>query len=184
MGHIINFTEFKENTSKGVMHLHSIKWAAANCDREENPSGSYSNVWKMHNQILDSREEAEDYLDSQGVYFDGCVRYKSPKTTKAYKNLCERLANTREKKAQYDRENDVRRRQAEFIGCLNCGSKLAKKHLGGNRCPLCGEDLRSETVRNRLKSFDERIKKIEKQMREEGKKSHRIKWLVKTEVHC
>lgn len=70
-------------------------------------------------------------------------------------------------------ENSPIRVKAEFIGCKNCGSRLAKKYVKvvrkTCRCPLCGASLFSKTAQARIKSAEDRISKIEKELKAERK---------------
>lgn len=47
--------------------------------------------------------------------------------------------------------------KAALISCPGCGSKIAKRFFEGTDCPLCGESMLSQTNKDRLKSFDDRI---------------------------
>lgn len=72
----------------------------------------------------------------------------------------------------FDAKNRITEcRTSEYIGCKNCGSKLFRKYLTGNYCPLCKNDLRSATVIERLKKLNERKTEYQNQlnMLENGK---------------
>ena len=58
-----------------------------------------------------------------------------------------------------------------YIGCKKCGSKLSRKYLTGNYCPLCKNDLRSATVVERLKKLCDKKAEYQAQlnMLENGK---------------
>ena len=47
--------------------------------------------------------------------------------------------------------------KASFVTCPGCGSKIAKQYFETTDCPLCGTSLLSQTNKDRLKSFDDRI---------------------------
>lgn len=54
-------------------------------------------------------------------------------------------------------------RKSKYVTCEQCGSKLNVECLRLKRtcaCPLCRNDLRSETVLNRIKAYDEKIKEL------------------------
>lgn len=61
--------------------------------------------------------------------------------------------------------------KAEFIGCKNCGSKLAKKYIkvyGKTcKCPLCGSSLFSKTAQERIQKALEKVEKIKAERRQE-----------------
>ena len=54
----------------------------------------------------------------------------------------------------------------EFVHCKSCRSRLARKYIKGNKCPLCGNDLRSAAVVNRLK----RLQEMQKELRDKRDK--------------
>lgn len=55
---------------------------------------------------------------------------------------------------------------SEFVHCKSCRSRLARKYIKGNKCPLCGNDLRSAAVVNRLK----RLQEMQKELRDKRDK--------------
>lgn len=71
-------------------------------------------------------------------------------------------------------ENSPVRVKAEYIGCKNCGSKLAKKYVSviGKtcKCPLCKESLFSKTAQERIKNAEKRACEIKKELESEQKK--------------
>ena len=83
--------------------------------------------------------------------------------------------------------------KSEFLGCKNCGSRLAVKYLRGNQCPLCRADLRPKTTLDRLRTMEENIVELIKQVddlsrAENAKAAERAKkcetfWLVRIEYH-
>ena len=54
----------------------------------------------------------------------------------------------------------------EFVHCRSCRSRLARKYIKGNKCPLCGNDLRLAAVVNRL----DRLQEMQKELREKRDK--------------
>lgn len=97
-----------------------------------------------------------------------------------------RLAALRAKRAEYVAENHVNRRQSALVGCAACGSKVSRAYIrDDDRCPVCGKDMRSDTVRKRVSSFDARIRDAGKALSKEKKawgvrnaKKAPVKWLV------
>lgn len=55
--------------------------------------------------------------------------------------------------------------KAALITCPSCESKIAKRFFVGTDCPLCGESMLSQTNKDRLKSFDDRIAKTASNLR-------------------
>ena len=189
MGHVYDFSVFPEKTSKEKMYNTSQEFAFFNVDRGENPTGTYFNKWIQHQNILDSEAEAESFLNRQGVYVDGCVRFREPaKPSARMINLEERLKTTHQKKVKFDMEHSIAARKSILIGCNNCGSKITKDFLEGDLCPVCGKDLRAEYILEKIKEFNKKIAflegEYEREKKKQAKKKPVVKWLLKTEVHC
>lgn len=204
MGHV---TDYIIVNKKENIWAEAEDFAFYNTDREENPSGSYHGTLTIHNDILcDSYDDAVEKINSldRGFYDDHAVRFydtsdirNSPKLTK----IQQQITDTVQKKREYIEKNHIGYRTSEFIGCLNCKSKISRKHYYTHNgevvtqksynCPICGEDLRSNTVKNRIESFDNKIneykkkyKATEKELAKKCRNKANIKWLVKVEVHC
>lgn len=76
--------------------------------------------------------------------------------------------------------------QAKFVTCKACGSKLSVAHLRQNRCPLCGKDLRPESVQKRIGRLKERYAELNEKIRAERLKKSKaapLYWYIKTEIH-
>ena len=204
MGHVIDYIVVDKK--EDILYA-AEDFAFYNTDREENPSGRYHGTLTIHDDIVcDTREDAVEKIDSldRGFYDDHAVRFydtgdvqKSPKLIK----IRQQISETEQKKREYIEKNHIGHRTSEFIGCLNCKSKISRNHYytyNGEvsthkscNCPICGEDLRSNTVKNRIESFNNKIKELnkkykttEKELAQKYKNKAKIKWLVKVEVHC
>lgn len=186
MGHAIHYIVVDEKANrKHVM-------ADIQDDARENGDGYHSKMtWHDEISPLSSREEAETFIEAHdnGFYDDHAVRfydYSAAAETDKIKETKERLAELMKAKQDYIAEHSVRKFQAKHIGCQKCGSKIAKEYLRGERCPVCGMDLRAQSTLNRIDSFNERIDglrdRIEAEKRKQKTKA-KIKWLVKYEYH-
>ena len=94
--------------------------------------------------------------------------------TKKAEELQRRIQATKEQADKYAKENSIHTHKSEFRGCKNCGSKLAVKYIKGEVCPLCGVDLRSETVVKMLKGYETKIKQLTKELAIEAKKAAKV----------
>ena len=90
--------------------------------------------------------------------------------TKKAEDLQRRIKETQDKAEKYARENSIHTHTSEFRGCKKCGSKLATKYVKGENCPLCGNDLRSETVVKTLNGYAEKIRALTKEFNIESQK--------------
>ena len=68
------------------------------------------------------------------------------------------------------RTKGCRNHKSKFVGCPKCGSRLNKKFISNDKCPLCGQDISSSTVKKTIKRYKNNIKEMEKELREEKEK--------------
>ena len=77
--------------------------------------------------------------------------------------------------------------KSEYIGCKNCGSKIARKSLRRNFCPVCDADLRPETTLNRIAALRAKAEKssdaLKAELTKQALKAKNVRWLVKIEFH-
>ena len=192
MGHSISYLSAKKK--ENILPA-CEEYALYNTDRQENFDGSYHGNMHIREDIpiQDDFEAACDKIreiEGDKSYYDVAVRYYDTskiKKSKKIEGLEERIKTLRSKKTEYIEKHSVKLQQATFIGCKECGSKIAKKYLQGEYCPVCRKDLRSKTTLDRLVKFDDDIKALQKQIVDEKRKkktSCPVKWAFKVEVHC
>ena len=190
MGHAVDY--FTTNKRSEIMAI-AEEYAFYNTDRGENPTGSYHGRMTIHDKpICESYDEAHDFIcrNDNGWYDDHAVQYKDKSAlapTKAMLANKEKARKLMADKKAYEEKHDPRARKAEYIGCKTCGSKLSREYLRGNKCPMCGTDLRADYVVERIAKYNADYKKLlEQYMEMESKQKGKcpIKWLVKIEVHC
>ena len=188
MGHAINYITEPENVDKKAV-MASIQEVAAR------DGDGYPGRVKWHSElpVYESYEEAEKMIQrlDNGWYDDHAVRfydYRNATRTKKIDELYQRIKETRDKRVAYANEHSVKNLKAEYVGCPKCGSKISRKHIGDrNRCPVCGQDLRSKTTLEKLQSYDDKIKALNEMIDVEKKKqtsARRVMWLIKYEYHC
>ena len=192
MGHCINYIVADKNVNRESV-LSDICEEVAHEDWEE--GGNYpgnlhlSSHWH-EDKVYDSEEDAYEaikrfdngWYDDHAVLFRDTSNLENAKT----KKLSEQIAAAKQKKDEYIGANHVTSRKSVFVGCPHCGSTLSREHLRSDKCPLCRTDLRSETVRNRIKGYDDKVKELRKKLAVEKKKladKAPVKWLVKYEYH-
>lgn len=192
MGHAINYIIVDKNADRAAV-------IADICEEVEHSAwqegGIYNGTLKKSNHwhegtVYDSEEDAREAISrfDNGWYDDHAVLFRdtSALESAATKRIAEQIAKTKEKKRDYVEANHVTSRKSTFIGCPHCGSKLSREHLKRDTCPLCGTDLRSETVRSRIEGLDEKRRELESRLVDEKKKLAKkapVKWLVKYEYH-
>ena len=191
MGHAIEHYEFDVMKDKKIIEREMNNRAIEDGDYHSGLNKSIR--WLDH--ICEDRDQAYNYIDShdKGWYDQLAVKFREyPKCepTKALLNLKERMQKEREKRDTYEKAHSIAAFKVEYIGYPNCGSKLKRTLLRGNMCPLCGTELRSKTTMETIQRYNENIKKIAQQIKEEerkinkkNEKNSKIKWLVKIEYH-
>lgn len=194
MGHNIRYAEYPENVNRKKVQADWDNYVRHE-DWQEGANSLPGQIRWIENEILGSEEEARAYINEHdnGWYDQIAVRFKEIKVIKSkkYQELSEKLMELRK---DFNKRNSVYYAttvKSEFVGCKFCGSKLASKYIQNtNKCPLCKSDLRSPTTLSSLERLSERIKEVEKLLREEKQKLNKklennttIKWLVKIEYH-
>lgn len=148
-----------------------------------------ANVCHFYNEILSSEEEAKEFLEEHyRKYSDGAVRFKkAAEPTKKAKDLMRKIENVKQTAKDFAAAHSVSTFKADFIGCKGCGSKIAKKFISNDRCPLCRTDLRSETTRKTMDEYKNHIDVLQKRLDEEEKKNNEkagdIYWLTHQEIY-
>lgn len=208
MGHAIDYMAFDRKTPRKKM-LEAVEiWAKNNCDpREVSADGDIWHEDVYHGPLLGDkawhedtvyscREDAEDAIGrmDKGFYDDHAVLFydvDSLKPTAAMNAIKRRRDEMGKKRYAIIVDSHAwTGRKSKYVTCEGCGSKLNVERLRSMHtcvCPLCRNDLRSETVRNRIKAYDEKIEELSGKYVEEMKKlkaKAAVKWLVKMEVHC
>ncbi|MBS6535859.1 hypothetical protein [Peptoniphilus harei] len=192
MGHCTDYIVVDKK--KDIMGV-AQDFAFYNTNRRENPSGSYNNVLDIlegtvYEDFDSANLKASELETIRGSYNDFAIPFYSSvkqEPTKQMKNLIRRLEKITVDKCEYDEKHSIKNLSSKLITCKHCESKLAKDFLKRNNCPVCGKDLRSQYILDRIKKYDEDYKKVNKQLVEISKKRNKkgpIKWLVKVEVHC
>lgn len=184
--HNICYREYPESISKREITDKVIAIVARSGDRY-----GTDRIKFCDDPICDNISAAQEYIrEIDSAFYGGyAVRYydfSKVKNPKKVDELEKKIQEILEKKKAFADAHSVKKQKAAFIGCPKCGSKLNRERLRGNDCPLCWNDLRSESTLNRLASYDNRIDEYKKQIKKErlkDKKKAAVMWLVKFEYH-
>lgn len=140
----------------------------------------------------ESAQAAIERMDN-GWYDQIAVKYRSfdkPLKSKKLDDLKTKAKETRSKLHELESKVAFAEFKSQYISCKNCGSKLNKDYIKRNNCALCGHDMRSDTTKNAISRLTEKVKSLEKDIREEEKKlavkkakEAKVYWLVKIEYH-
>lgn len=190
MGHIIKHIVLDRDVDKAEV-LASIIEEVRIKDWDEGGVYHGDLTWR-DGRIYPSREEAEEALERicDRPYKDAAVLFRDLETvrdTKEVTELRERLARIRRESETFVAEHAVSKRKSKSVTCGRCGSTITIAYMrSGNRCPVCGNDLRASSTIARIASFDERMRKIELRILELKAKSAeraKVRWLLKYEYH-
>ncbi len=115
---------------------------------------------------LEEAEELADSLDWKGKY-SLLIPYKDVgdediwtiKVNTIYLNIYHEENNLEK---YIKRTKGCRNHKSKFVGCPRCGSRLNRKSINNDKCPLCGQDISSSTVKKQLKDIRITLKKWKK----------------------
>lgn len=188
--HNIDYRSFPENVDKKKVKA-EIDDYVAHEDWQEGASGLSSPIrWYETTPPCADYDDAKAFIDAHdnGWYDNLAVRYfkHNPVSGNKKKELEDKVNLAREKSNRLSSALYPQTLKSEFIGCKDCGSKLARRLLKTNFCPVCRADLRPETTLSAIRAADEKLKKAQDALCTYVK-AHRtvnkIMWLVKYEYH-
>lgn len=193
MGREVATYEYDVDTDKDIIEYEANQDAIHNGDYRKKLMRKidYHNsiVYKDYNEAMDAIDKLDD-----GNYHNIAVRfnrYKYRKPTGKIENLQKRIDKANAGITDYKKEHSIKNRKSNFIGCTNCGSRINKDYFSDsqwNECPLCKEDLSSNTTKKYLENRYNRINKMKEDLINEINKNNQKgkpveRWLVKTEYH-
>ena len=105
--------------------------------------------------LCDDYDDAVEYINKHAThdYDQVAVKFKYPLTngpTKAEKAAEAKLSETYKAYNALNSALHFANVKADYIGCKECGSKIARKFLQSNFCPVCRHDLRPQSTLDRL----------------------------------
>ena len=190
MSHNIKYFTYKEDVNRRRVQAELDNYVAHE-DWQEGCSGLSSPIrWIENCGVLNSYDEALEYINShdRGWYDSLAVRYKEidVKPSSALKKAQERLEDTKKKFSDLDNKLHYADVKADFISCRNCGSKISRRYLHSNLCPVCNFDMRPQTTLETLARYKANLDKAKTLVSEEKNKAikkGKTLWLVKIEYH-
>lgn len=188
MSHNVEHFTFPKDVNKAKVQKELDNYVA-HADWQEGCSGLYNNIRWLDGKVYVNYDEAIDAIDKldKGAYDQLAVLYYDVESVRDDK-VKELQAKSDELWKEYERRDDelyVERVKAEFIGCKKCGSRLARKFLYTNFCPVCKNDFRSETALKSIEAAKARANKARTAVCDymEKKAKRNVRWLVKIEYH-
>ena len=199
MGHAIAMLTFDEKMEKSKIQAECDEWGNYNCDAQERGGcrGGLGNSINFTSHVFDSYDEARAYLNgTTGRYRQTAVRYKVyPKVepSNAILDIERRIKDYKNRIAELNKPHYANVKQAT-VKCKKCGSALATSYCSKtyyNRCPICQEDLRPESILQKIEQYNTTIQELNQKRADEIKKQNAknesrvtYRWMVCCEVHC
>lgn len=190
MGHIVKYIVAPKNANRKNI-VAEICYEVEHADWEEN--GHYHSRLTWHeNKVYSCKQDAHEAIEKfdNGWYDDHAVLFldlDAVKPTKSMEGIKARIEENRKAQAEFIANHHVRDRKSALIGCDKCGSKVAREYIPTtDRCPVCRNDLRPASTKDRIKRFEAKTKELEGKYLEAQKKlaaKAPVKWLVKYEYH-
>ena len=148
---------------------------------------------RWYDVIVDNEDDAEAFIrqKNKGSYDQLAVKFykvENLKPSARYNKLSTKISEVEEKRNLLS--NPKLKQNSKFTTCKKCLSKLNNDYLTYYRCPICGNDMRLDTIKKRISLLDEKIDQLQKELLEEKRllekkyrKNAKVCWLVKTEYH-
>lgn len=127
--------------------------------------GSLRNSYKH----FKTKDEATDYLYQQQSWNESLYATYDLRRSSKYITLKKRLDAEIKKLADYEKEHSCSSFKAALISCSCCNSKINKKYIEKDICPVCGTDLRSKTTIETVERYRKNIKQLTKELLDEEK---------------
>jgi len=191
MGHAINYCTYSAETDTMKIYDELNDMVEHECWQE---GGSLEPIRFIKNVILEDYDKAVEYIEKndRGWYDCLAVKYKSYKKIESakLKKLEIRSKEAYDKWINEDNKIYMQNIKSMYPSCRHCNSKMLRKHLlKSNYCPVCGMDLRSETILNKLQNLKTKYSETSNAYNTEVKNlqnksnNYELKWLVKIEYH-
>lgn len=183
MGHQIDYHTFPYEMDKKEIMAELYEFGSCN---QPNFAG-FPNQLRWLDKGCSCEEDAYECIDQndKGWYDQIAVSFLDASPGAEENKLRQRLDSVYSSIRKIESKVHYADAAAEFIGCKGCGSKLSRKHIRSNQCPLCYSDLRPASTLQKLQKLKDKSEDLEARilaLRKKNTKGKR-KWLVKTEFH-
>ena len=189
MAHNVEYRDYPENCDRNKVKKELDSYVA-HVDWQEGCRGLYNSIRWLdtipEQSNLDAAHEVIEKLD-RGDYDNLAVRYYAYERLPAGKTAEYDAAVKAAEDAYALRARVIypQTLQAQFVGCKQCGSKLARMYLRTNNCPVCHADMRPEHILKAIAAAKNKVTAAA-QKRYEYVCKHapkNVRWLVKFEYH-
>lgn len=134
-------------------------------------------------KIFNTKNQALEYLESVPTSY--AVKYKigiepSPKM----RSLVKRLKEKEERLAAYKETQNEKKFAGDFITCPHCHSRVNAGFVKPPLCPVCGDDMRSDTAVKTIRALEETVADLRKRYEDTARKYNSKftggeKWIIR-----
>lgn len=134
-------------------------------------------------KIFNTKNQALEYLESVPTSY--AVKYKigiepSPKMIA----LAKRLKEKEERLAAYQETQNEKKFAGDFITCPHCHSRVNADFVKPPLCPVCGDDMRSDTAVKTIRTLEEAAAELRKRLEDTARKYNSKftggeKWIIR-----
>lgn len=134
-------------------------------------------------KIFNTKNQALEYLESVPTSY--AVKYKigiepSPKMIA----LAKRLKEKEERLAAYKETQNEKKFAGDFITCPHCHSRVNAGFVKPPLCPVCGDDMRSDTAVKTIRALEEAVAELRKRLEDTARKYNSKftggeKWIIR-----
>lgn len=134
-------------------------------------------------KIFNTKNQALEFLESVPTSY--AVKYKigiepSPKMI----SLAKRLREKEERLAAYQETQNKKKFAGDFITCPHCHSRVNALFVKPPLCPVCGDDMRSDTAVKTIHALEETVADLRKRYEDTARKYNSKftggeKWIIR-----
>lgn len=134
-------------------------------------------------KIFNTKNQALEYLESVPTSY--AVKYKigiepSPKM----RSLAKRLKEKEERLVAYKETQNEKKFAGDFITCPHCHSRVNAGFVKPPLCPVCGDDMRSDTAVKTIRALEETVADLRKRYEDTARKYNSKftggeKWIIR-----
>lgn len=134
-------------------------------------------------KIFNTKNQALEYLESVPTSY--AVKYKigiepSPKML----SLAKRLKEKEERLAAFKETQNEKKFAGDFITCPHCHSRVNAGFIKPPLCPVCGDDMRSDTAVKTIRALEETVADLRKRYEDTARKYNSKftggeKWIIR-----
>lgn len=134
-------------------------------------------------KIFNTKNQALEYLESVPTSY--AVKYKigiepSPKMIA----LAKRLKEKEERLAAYKETQNEKKFAGDFITCPHCHSRVNADFVKPPLCPVCGDDMRSDTAVKTIRTLEKAAAELRKRLEDTARKYNSKftggeKWIIR-----